>query len=202
MLPLTPGQPSYVQVLPYSTVGRYKISVTPQQAYDTFEPNDTLLTPAAAKLGTDIDAGVMDNKDPDFYRFSGAPARMVKVMFENLSTTLRPYLRVYDGNKSMILERFDGTPGANLNFDVDIKQSRDFYIEVNPYSTSGQVPAARRLTPSSKVELVDVLLGEHQRRAQDDLAALDRDGPERSALERLRARHAACPGPASPRPAR
>ena len=138
VLPLTPGQPIYVQVLPYNTIGKYRISVTPQKAYDTFEPNDTLLTPAAAKVGTDIDAGVMDNKDPDFYRFSGAPARMVKVTFENLSTTLRPYLRVYDGNKSMILERFDGTPGANLNFDVDLKQSRDFYIAVNPYSTSGK----------------------------------------------------------------
>lgn len=112
--------------------------MTPQKTYDTFEPNDTLLTPAVAKIGTDVDAGVMDNKDPDFYRFSGAPARMVKVTFENLSTTLRPYLRVYDGNKSMILERFDGTPGANLNVDVDLKQSRDFYIAVDPYSTSGK----------------------------------------------------------------
>ena len=50
-LTLTPGQPIYVQVLPYNTIGKYKISVTPQRAYDAFEPNDTLVTTAAAKIG-------------------------------------------------------------------------------------------------------------------------------------------------------
>ena len=112
--------------------------MTLQQAYDAFEPNDTLLTPATAKVGTDISAGVMDDKDPDFYRFSASPGTMVRVTFENLSTTLRPDLKVYDRNKSQLVEKYDGTPGANLNFEVDVKQTGDFYIEVAPYGTAGK----------------------------------------------------------------
>jgi hypothetical protein len=138
VLPLTPGKPIYLQVLPYNTMGKYKISVTPQQAYDAHEPNDDLLTPKPVRLGTDISGSVMDSGDHDWFRVSGATGTMIKVTFENLSTTLRPNLKVYDRNKSNIVDRFDGTPGANLTFEVDIKQAGDFYVEVLPYSTAGK----------------------------------------------------------------
>lgn len=129
----------YVQVLPFSTTaGKYRISVTPQEAYDPFEPSDSLLTPAAARLGTDIVAGVMDNEDFDFYRFSGVTNHVITVTLENLSTTLRPKLTVYDENKSKLFAKYDTTRGANLVVEVDLKQPRDFYIEVDPYSTFGR----------------------------------------------------------------
>lgn len=138
VLTLTPGQPIYLQVLPYNSVGKYKVSVTPQNAFDRFEPNDDALTPTAVKVGTDINANVMDTQDRDFYRFSGVTSPIVKVTFENLSTTLRPNLKIYDDNKSQLMEQYDGTPGANLNFEINLKQPRDFYVEVLPYNTSGK----------------------------------------------------------------
>lgn len=138
VLPLNPGKPIYLQVLPYNSTGKYKISVTPQHAYDAHEPNDDLLTPRAVKVGTDISGSVMDREDNDWFRVSGATGTMIKVTFENLSTTLRPNVRVYDRNKSQIGDKFDGTPGANLNFDVDIKQAGDFYVQILPYSTAGK----------------------------------------------------------------
>lgn len=58
--------------------------------------------------------------------------------FENLSTTLRPNVKVYDGNKSLAVEKYDSTPGANLSFAVDIKAPRDFFVEVAPYGTAGK----------------------------------------------------------------
>jgi hypothetical protein len=137
-LTLTPGQPIYLQVSPYGSTGKYKISVTPQKAYDRFEPNDDSLTPAGIKIGTDIDAGILDDKDHDWYRVSGATRTNVRVTFENLSTTLRPNVKVYDGNKSQVVEKYDSTPGANLSFTVDIKEARDFYVEVAPYGTAGR----------------------------------------------------------------
>lgn len=137
-LPLTPGQPIYLQVLPYGSTGKYKISVTPQKAYDAFEANDDLLTPAAVKIGMDVNANIMDDKDHDWYRVSGATNPKAMVTFENLSTTLRPDVKVYDANKSLIVEKYDGTPGANLGFAVDIKQPRDFYVEVVPYASAGK----------------------------------------------------------------
>ena len=137
-LPLTPGLPIYLQVVPYGTTGKYKISVTPQKAYDAFEANDDLLTPTAIKVGLDVNAGIMDDKDHDWYRVSGATSPKVMVTFENLSTTLKPDVKVYDANKSLIVEKYDSTAGANLNFAVDIKQPRDFYVEVVPYGSAGK----------------------------------------------------------------
>ena len=123
---------------PTVTTGKYKISVTPQNAYDAFETNDDVLRPAAVKMGMDINAGIMDDKDNDWYRFSGATTTKVTVTFENLSTTLRPHIKVYDANKSQVMEKSDGTAGANVNFDVEFKQARDFYVEVLPYGTAGK----------------------------------------------------------------
>src|SRR5262249_1669740 len=96
------------------------------------------LTPAPIKIGTDINAGILDDKDHDWYRVSGASKTSIKVTFENLSTTLRPDLKVYDANKSLIVEKYDTTPGANLSFSADIKAPGDFFIEVLPYGTSGK----------------------------------------------------------------
>jgi hypothetical protein len=60
------------------------------------------------------------------------------VTFENLSATLRPNVKVYNGNKSFIIDKYDSTPGANLSFPVDIKEGRGFYVEVVPYQTAGK----------------------------------------------------------------
>jgi hypothetical protein len=135
---LEPGQPIYLQVLPYDSTGKYLISVTPQKAYDAYEANDDILTPAAIKTGMDVTAGILDDKDHDWYRVSGATKTIVTVTLENLSSTLRPDVKIYDANKSVIVEKYDSTPGANLNFEVDIKQPRDFYIEVVPYGSAGK----------------------------------------------------------------
>jgi hypothetical protein len=59
----------------------------------------------------DINAGILDDKDHDSYRVSGASKTSGNVTFENLSTTLRPDLKVFDRNKSMIVEKYDGRPG-------------------------------------------------------------------------------------------
>jgi hypothetical protein len=48
---------------------------------------------------------IMDNKDHDWYRVSGATNPNVTVTFENLSTTLKPDVKVYDWNKSLIVEK-------------------------------------------------------------------------------------------------
>ena len=137
-LTLTPGQPIYVRVLPYDSIGKYKLSVTPQQAFDTYEANDDSLTASAVTIATDVVANVMDTTDHDWYRVTGAVKPRVTVLFENLSSSLRPHVKVFDGNKSEIAEKYDFTPGARLNFEVDIKQPREFYVQVLPYETVGK----------------------------------------------------------------
>ena len=137
-LTLTPGQPIYVRVVPYGSIGKYKLSVTPQQAFDTYEANDDSFTASAVTIATDVVANVMDTTDHDWYRVTGAVKPTVTVMFENLSSTLRPEVKVFDANKSEIAAKYDATPGAHLNFEVNIKQPREFYVQVLPYGTAGK----------------------------------------------------------------
>jgi hypothetical protein len=135
---LTPRQSIYVQVLPFGSAGKYKLSVTPQQAFDSYEPNDDSLTASAVTMATNVVANVMDTRDQDWYRVSGAVKPRVTVMFENQSSTLQPHVKIFDANKSEIGERYDYTPGANLNFEVSIKQQREFYVQVLPFGTAGK----------------------------------------------------------------
>jgi hypothetical protein len=137
-LTLTPGEPIYVQVLPYGSVGKYKLSVTPQQAFDAYEANDDVLSASAVTIAKDVVANVMDTEDQDWYRVTGALQPRVTVMFQNLSSTLKPHVRVFDANKSEIVKQYNPTPGADLTLEVALKQPREFYVQVLPFETAGK----------------------------------------------------------------
>jgi hypothetical protein len=137
VLTLTPGQPIYVQVLPYDSIGKYKLSVTPQQAFDGYEANDESLTASAVTIATDIVANVMDTADHDWYRVTGAVKSSVTVTLEALSSTLRPAVKVFDANKSEIGEKYDPTAGAKVTLEANIGQPGEFYVQVLPYDSAG-----------------------------------------------------------------
>jgi outer membrane protein OmpA-like peptidoglycan-associated protein len=135
---LEPGQAFYVGVMNYGSTGKYTLSVTPQKAFDSHEPNDDVLTATSVAIGTTIDASIMDDKDQDWYRISGATQKTIHVTFDNQSTTLKPDVKMYSASKSGIGEKYDGTPGANLDFSFDVEPGKDFYLQVLPYSTTGK----------------------------------------------------------------
>ena len=137
-LTLEPGQTLYVGVMNYGSTGKYTLSVTPQNAFDSHEPNDDALTASATTLGTTIDGSIMDDKDSDWYRISGATQKTIHVTLDNLSTTLKPDLKIYSATKSQIDEKYDGTAGANLDFTIDVEPGKDFYLQLLPYGSSGK----------------------------------------------------------------
>lgn len=134
---LEPGKPIYVQVLPYGSTGKYSLSVTPQNAFDKFEPNDSLLAATPVKLGQTVAANIMDDKDTDTVRVSGITQNKVTVNLENQSTTLKPDIKVFNASKSQLTERYDGTPGANLSFEIEVTPGTDIYVQVLPYGSYG-----------------------------------------------------------------
>jgi hypothetical protein len=146
VIALEPGQAFYIEVLNYGSAGKYTLSVTPQKAYDAHEPDDDVLTASAVAIGTPIDASIMDDKDADWYRISGATQKTAHVIFDNQSTTLRPYVKMFSASKSAIGEKYDGTPGANLDFTFDVEPGKDFYVQVVPYGSTGKY----RLTVKSE----------------------------------------------------
>jgi hypothetical protein len=135
---LEPGQTFYVAVMNYGSTGKYTLSVTPQSAFDSHEPNDDALTASAIAIGTAIDGSLMDDKDSDWYRITGATQKTVHVTLDNLSTTLKPDVKIYSATKSQLGEKDDGTPGANLDFTMDIEPGKDFYLQVLPWGSTGK----------------------------------------------------------------
>ena len=135
---LDPGKSIYVEVEPYDSQGAYELSVTPQKAYDAHEPNDDQLTPTAVKFGDAIEASIMDDKDNDWYHFTATSSPKVAIVLENLSTTLQPSVNVYSTSKSKVTYKYDGTAGASLDFVADLQPGQDFYVQVEPYNSSGK----------------------------------------------------------------
>lgn len=135
---LEPGQAIIVEVQNYGSAGKYTLSVTPQNAFDSHEPNDDVLSAVSVAIGTDIEGSIMDDKDFDWFRISGATQKGVHVNLENLSTTLKPDLKMFSANKSLTGDKYDGTPGANLDFSVEVEPGKDFYLQVLPYGSTGK----------------------------------------------------------------
>jgi len=141
---LDPGKSIYVEVLPYSSDGAYQLSVLPQKAYDANEANDDVLHPTTLNYGSAIEGGAMDDKDEDWFHVTAPSVGKVTIALENLSTTLRPDVKVYNAAKSNLIEKYDGTPGAGLDFTVDLTPGQDFYIQVLPYGSAGKYRLSTR----------------------------------------------------------
>lgn len=139
---LEPGQAIIVAVQNYDSTGKYTLSVTPQNAFDGHEPNDDVLSATPVAIGTDIEGSVMDGKDADWYRITGATQASIHVTLENQSTTLKPDLKMYSANKSLTGEKYDGTAGANLDFSFDVEPGKDFYLQLLPYDSTGKYKLA------------------------------------------------------------
>jgi hypothetical protein len=57
---------------------------------------------------------------------------------------LRPWVKVYDKNKSEILSQYNGTAGANLEFAVKTEPGSDYYLHVLPYDSHGKYQLSAR----------------------------------------------------------
>jgi hypothetical protein len=51
---------------------------------------------------------------------------------------LKPNVKIYSSTKSQKLEKYDGTPGASLDFVTELDAGKDFYIQVLPYGSTGK----------------------------------------------------------------
>ena len=103
------------------------------------EPNNTIFEASSFPIDGDIFGKISSTDDQDYFKFhstSNLRDRM-KVNLENQSTTLAPDIFVYDQNKSQMIEKFDGTAGATLEFEFVAETGKDYYLRINPYGTIG-----------------------------------------------------------------
>lgn len=121
--------------------GAYHLKIAPQQAYDAFEPNDTILTATPIPLGRRVEVNFMDARDVDHYRIQSPSAETsILVSLENGSTTIRPFFAVYDGNKREIGRTSDYvpgiTPGQDLQYQFTASADSRYYLFVDDLANS------------------------------------------------------------------
>jgi hypothetical protein len=127
----------YVQIAPYDNSGSYTLSVKPLHAYDSFEPNDDILSAKPIALGKTIEANIMDTSDTDFYQVkSGSAPNLTLVM--NPATSLRPDIHVYDAQRNHMFEDYRDTGGAILERKFDVQPNTVYYVQVAPYDNAGR----------------------------------------------------------------
>ncbi len=114
--------------------GGYLLMIRASKAYDTYEPNDVILSARSIPADAEIDAGIMDGKDHDFFRVEAPDgAKNLKVILVNASTTLRPRIDVFGDDKAHLTDAHNTTPGADLTVPLAITPGKAFRVQVRDY---------------------------------------------------------------------
>jgi hypothetical protein len=107
------------------------LAVTPQKAYDSYEPNNDIFSAKPIPVGKSIDANIMDNAEADWFLLRNFPGKQLKARVENRSTTLVPCISVYDTNRGQM---GDGVCASNASADVQLTWSleagKDYYVQI------------------------------------------------------------------------
>ena len=114
--------------------GVYLLRVVATKAYDEFEPNDDILHATSINMDDEVNAGVMDGGDGDYYKFetgSGDAKLVVKVA--NTSTTLHPQITMFDANKRNLGSQYNTTAGGDISYTLKAAPDAAYYVRVRDY---------------------------------------------------------------------
>lgn len=88
----------------------------------------------AIEMDQPIQDKIVDGSDTDFYRIPPVSSAVrMDLHLANGSTTLIPFIRVYDTTKNLLVEKgkeFLHTPGANLDCTFLARSNMAYYIQV------------------------------------------------------------------------
>ena len=120
-----------------SSRGDYSVRITPSRQYDQYEPNDQIIHPKSIRVDVPVEAEIMDASDIDYFSFTTSADNQVNtIVLENRSTSLQPWLGLFDRRKSKVGDKADGTPGANLSYPFAAQPDSRYYFFVNGANSS------------------------------------------------------------------
>jgi tetratricopeptide (TPR) repeat protein len=127
-----PGDKYFIQVASNynQSTGAYVLTVKPRRAFDQYEPNDDIAHATPIRMGSPVEANIMDGGDADFYRFESGSGGDITVTLENTSTTLEPAVRVLDASRSAVTGQANGNPGGHLKFSFKAEARALYYVHV------------------------------------------------------------------------
>jgi hypothetical protein len=102
--------------------GLYLMTVTPQKAFDRYEPNDGIMASRRISIGEEVSANILDNVDSDFFSFPSPRKGTVTVEIRNRAASLVPVLAVYNKDR------------RNIGFAQDVKAGQTYYLQISSQS--------------------------------------------------------------------
>jgi hypothetical protein len=114
--------------------GMYLLTVTPQKAFDRYEPNDDIMASRRISIGEEVAANIMDNADTDFFSFASPRKGEVTIEIRNRAAALVPVLAVYNRDRRNIGFAQDVKAGANLRHTIDADKDQLYYLQVSSQS--------------------------------------------------------------------
>ncbi len=128
-----PNRVYYLSISSLGAQGKYQLSLSPKRAFDSYEPNDDILTPHDVEIGSSITANLMDQADRDYYRIRSSE-NAVSVSLENSSQGLQPQLQVWRGDKSHLWTNasygYQVTPGQDVETSFATEGEGTYYVSV------------------------------------------------------------------------
>jgi len=129
---LKPNATVYLDVSGYANSGgRYSITVRPLKAFDSFEPNDDIMSARRITVGQPLEANIMDGDDTDYYSFVGPRTGTVSIDITNRSATLIPALSTFTQDlRSSGFGPDIRTAGASLHHTLPVEAGLTYYLQV------------------------------------------------------------------------
>jgi len=120
--------------------GPYVLKVTAHRAFDSYEPNDDIMSSRRIAPGEEIDANIMDAEDTDFFFFQSPRAGTVSIDIRNRSQTLIPAITLYNGERrSLGFGPEIRKPGLGLHYSLQVEKDKTYYVQV--WSQAGSAGA-------------------------------------------------------------
>ena len=127
-----PNTTVYLQIWGHqNSGGSYALTVRPQRAFDAYEPNDDILNARRVPVGQDVEAGIMDQRDTDFYSFLAPRSGPVDIQVTNRSHTLVPALTAF--SPDMRTSAFGPdvrTAGASLKYTMEVTTGMVYFVQI------------------------------------------------------------------------
>jgi hypothetical protein len=136
-----PNTVYYFSVSSLGGQGKYELSLSPKKAFDTYEPNDSILSAKDTDLGSPINASLLDKADQDYYRIRSS-GNAVSVSLKNGSTGLRPRIQIWRGDKSHLWSNANYgnqvTSGQDIETSFVTKAGGTYYVSISSLGGSGK----------------------------------------------------------------
>jgi len=122
------------------TSGSYVLTVRPQHAFDSYEPNDDLYSASKIEVGRTIDGNIMDGEDTDYYSFVSPRSGEVEIDLQNRGPTLLAGVATYSQDMKQTGFGPDvDDPGGSLRHKIKVEKGATYFVQVwSRASTAGQ----------------------------------------------------------------